>query len=77
MIKTFINKISKDYEKQVLSKLDISEINFIPVSALEGDNITKNSLNMPWYKGKPLMSLLEDAIVENFSIQFSLFQCNM
>ena len=71
--KEVFNKISKDYEKQVLAKLNVSEINFIPVSALEGDNITKNSLNMPWYSGKPLMSLLEDAIVENFcNADFSL-----
>ena len=60
-------KILKDYEQEVLSELDISDINFIPVSALEGDNITKNSSNMPWYEGKPLMSILETSVVENFS----------
>ncbi len=60
-------KILKDYEQEVLSELDISDINFIPVSALEGDNITKNSSNMPWYIGQPLMSILETAVVENFS----------
>ena len=61
------NKISKDYEKQVLNELNVSEINFIPVSASEGDNITKNSLNMVWYNGKPLMQLLESAVIENIS----------
>ena len=60
MIKMFTKKSLKTMKKQVLSELDISDINFIPVSALEGDNITKNSYNMPWYSGKPLMSLLED-----------------
>tara|TARA_Y100000816_G_C26107868_1_gene589480 strand:+ start:1060 stop:2937 length:1878 start_codon:yes stop_codon:yes gene_type:complete len=58
-------KILEDYEHQVLSELNVSEIHFIPVSALEGDNITKNSSNMNWYKGKPLMSLLESAVVES------------
>ncbi len=33
---------------------------FIPISAMEGDNITKNSDNTPWYKGKPLFGLLDD-----------------
>ena len=59
-------KILKDYEQQILSELNVSEINFIPVSALEGDNIIKNSPNMAWYKGKPLMDLLESAVVKNF-----------
>ncbi len=58
-------KILEDYEHQVLNELNVSEIDFIPVSALEGDNITKNSSNMDWYKGKPLMSILESAVVES------------
>ena len=31
----------------------------IPVSATEGDNITKKSAHMPWYKGKTLLDYLE------------------
>ena len=50
-----------------MSELNVSEINFIPVSASRGDNITKNSLNMVWYNGKPLMQLLESAVIENIS----------
>jgi len=33
---------------------------FIPISAMEGDNITKNSEKTPWYKGKTLLLLLDD-----------------
>lgn len=35
-----------------------SEINFIPISAFEGDNITTKSENTPWYKGPSLVDSL-------------------
>ncbi len=34
------------------------EIDFIPISAFEGDNITKASENTPWYKGPALVDSL-------------------
>jgi elongation factor 1-alpha len=34
------------------------EIDFIPISAFEGDNITKPSENTPWYKGPALVDSL-------------------
>ncbi len=40
-------------------KLDIHDITFIPVSALEGDNIVARSPNLPWYDGFPLLHHLE------------------
>ncbi|WP_017259731.1 sulfate adenylyltransferase subunit 1 [Pedobacter arcticus] len=40
-------------------KLGIHEVTFIPVSALHGDNIVNDSVNMPWYKGKNLLDHLE------------------
>ncbi len=36
------------------------EINFIPLSAFEGDNITKPSENTPWYKGPSLVQALDE-----------------
>jgi elongation factor 1-alpha len=36
-----------------------SEINFIPLSAFEGDNITELSDNTPWYKGPTLVKALD------------------
>lgn len=38
---------------------NIESLQVIPVSATEGDNITKNSENTSWYKGDPLLSYLE------------------
>lgn len=37
-----------------------SEVEFIPLSAFEGDNITSKSENTPWYKGKTLVEALDD-----------------
>ena len=35
-------KIVKDYKNLIFEKLDFNEITFLPVSALQGDNIVKN-----------------------------------
>ncbi|MRX48234.1 sulfate adenylyltransferase subunit CysN [Pedobacter puniceum] len=51
-------KIHADYHSLAI-KLNLHEVTFIPVSALKGDNIVNNSLNMPWYKGKSLLDHLE------------------
>jgi sulfate adenylyltransferase subunit 1 len=51
-------KILKDYEK-VSSKLAIKDIQFIPISALNGDNVVNRSENMPWFQGAPLLHTLE------------------
>lgn len=39
--------------------LGLENVAIIPVSATEGDNVTKSSPNMPWYKGKNLLEYLE------------------
>ena len=66
-----VNKMDMvDYEQQVFddirksyldlaAKLNLSEITFIPVSALKGDNIVNSSLRMAWYTGKNLLEHLE------------------
>ena len=42
------------------SKLDVNDIQFVPISALKGDNIVERSTNMNWYDGSSLMYLLEN-----------------
>ncbi|MHA7881057.1 MAG: sulfate adenylyltransferase subunit CysN [Saccharospirillum sp.] len=39
--------------------LDIPDIQFVPLSALDGDNVVSPSQRSPWYDGPTLMSLLE------------------
>ena len=41
------------------AKLDISDLTFIPISALLGDNVVQRSVNMPWYDGPSLLHHLE------------------
>ena len=53
--------IKKDY-KEIIPNLPHNEdlnIDFIPLSALDGDNILTVSPKCSWYKGKPLMELLD------------------
>jgi bifunctional enzyme CysN/CysC len=41
------------------SPMRLQEIEFIPMSALEGDNVIARSEKMPWYEGRPLLETLE------------------
>ena len=45
--------------KAFASKLEINDIQFIPISALKGDNVVNKSENMPWYHGSTMMYHLE------------------
>ena len=42
---------------------NVTDITFIPISALKGDNVVDRSENMPWYKGPPLLYHLENVYV--------------
>ena len=45
---------------QLLTELEIESHHFIPISALQGDNVVEKSDRMPWYKDGPLLPHLED-----------------
>lgn len=51
-------KIKKQFQA-FASKLNIQDIQFIPISALHGDNVVEKSGKMNWYGGPSLMYLLE------------------
>ena len=42
---------------------NVTDLTFIPISALKGDNVVERSENMPWYKGAPLLYHLENVYV--------------
>ena len=48
-----------DQFEEFLPRLDIKDVKFIPVSALNGDNVVDASPHMPWYPGPPLLAHLE------------------
>ena len=46
------------------AELELHQVELIPVSATEGDNITTLSTNMPWYVGPALLPYLESVDIE-------------
>lgn len=66
-----VNKMDLvDYKEEVFSsiierfeslreRLNLKDVQFIPISALKGDNVVEESKNMPWYAGSTLLNLLE------------------
>jgi sulfate adenylyltransferase large subunit len=49
----------RDEFRAFAGQLDAGEITFIPISALEGDNVVTRSTRTPWYDGPPLLEHLE------------------
>ncbi|HMG88981.1 MAG TPA: GTP-binding protein, partial [Chryseolinea sp.] len=58
------DKIVEDY-KAFSSKLEVFDIQFVPISALNGDNVVNRSENMPWYQGATLLHMLESVHIES------------
>ncbi|MTE27203.1 sulfate adenylyltransferase subunit CysN [Winogradskyella ouciana] len=52
------NEVINQFE-EFSSKLLVQDIRFIPISALNGDNVVNRSKNMDWYQGAPLLHTLE------------------
>jgi sulfate adenylyltransferase subunit 1 len=57
-------KIVEDY-KAFSSKLEVHDIQFVPISALNGDNVVNRSENMSWYQGATLLHMLETVHIES------------
>ncbi|HEV2456155.1 MAG TPA: GTP-binding protein [Verrucomicrobiae bacterium] len=50
----------RDEIESFLPRLDVfRDVKFIPISALQGDNVVFSSPNTPWYQGPPLLAHLE------------------
>lgn len=58
------NNIVIDYSK-VAAQLGLADVTYIPMSALQGDNIVDTSEKTPWYEGKPLLQFLEEIELDN------------
>jgi len=59
-------EIKKEY-RDFAESLDFDDVRFVPLSALNGDNVVEESVNMPWYPGATLMKLLNtiDVVPKN------------
>ena len=58
------NNIKNDYSKMA-EQLSLNNVVYIPISALDGDNIVDRSENLSWYDGKTLLDHLETVELEN------------
>jgi sulfate adenylyltransferase subunit 1 len=58
------NNIVIDYSS-VAASLGLKDITYIPISAINGDNIVEKSPNFPWYEGESLLHILENVAVAN------------
>ena len=52
------NEIRDEY-LAFATKLGLKDVRFVPISALDGDNVVNKSGNTPWFTGQPLMEILE------------------
>ena len=59
---TIFEKIKSEY-MSFASRLELPDVHFMPMSALKGDNVVKNSERMPWYQGPPLKHMLETVYI--------------
>ncbi|MBC7511567.1 MAG: sulfate adenylyltransferase [Ferruginibacter sp.] len=58
------NNIVIDYAA-VATSLGLKDITYIPISAINGDNIVEKSPAFPWYQGQSLLTILENVEVAN------------
>jgi bifunctional enzyme CysN/CysC len=56
------NQICDDY-RSFATRLDLPDLTFIPISALNGDNVVDRSDASPWYTGSTLMNFLESVYI--------------
>jgi sulfate adenylyltransferase subunit 1 len=67
------NNILIDYAK-LAKQLGIKEVTYIPISALNGDNIVDKSTHLPWYEGDTLLNHLENiSIADDINLTKSRF----
>jgi sulfate adenylyltransferase subunit 1 len=68
------NNIVIDYSA-VAKQLGLRDVTYIPISALNGDNLVERSQQTPWYEGKPLLQFLEEVEVgEDINVTDARFQ---
>jgi bifunctional enzyme CysN/CysC len=50
--------IKREFE-EFIARFEVADVSFVPMSALNGDNVVERSENMPWYQGSSLLHKLE------------------
>ena len=58
-----IFRATRDQFAEFASHINLPDIEYIPLSALDGDNVVQPSRRMPWYQGPSLLEHLESVPV--------------
>ena len=58
------NSIKKEFSA-FADRLNMHDVRYIPISALNGDMVVERGENLPWYDGIPLLELLETIEIAN------------
>ncbi|WP_394146947.1 sulfate adenylyltransferase subunit CysN [Shewanella atlantica] len=66
-------KIKKEY-REFAKDLSFTDVRFVPISALKGDNVVNESQQMTWYPGSTLLKLLNTVSVKQDSSESFRFQ---
>jgi bifunctional enzyme CysN/CysC len=64
----YSEQVYKDIQeglKETIERLEITNIEFVPVSALAGDNVVYGTENMPWYQGPTLLEYIQEWEIED------------
>ena len=64
----YSEQVYKDIQedlKETIERLEITNIQFVPVSALAGDNVVYGTENMPWYDGPTLLEYIQEWDIED------------
>ena len=64
----YSEQVFKDIQdglKETIRRLEITNIQFVPVSALAGDNVVYGTENIPWYQGPTLLEYIQEWDVED------------
>jgi len=56
------DRITADYT-DFATRLEVPDLKFIPISALQGDNVVERSRRMPWYHGEAVLDYLESVYI--------------
>jgi sulfate adenylyltransferase subunit 1 len=54
-----------DQFEEFSTRINVKDVRYIPISALNGDNVVTRSTNTPWFEGPTLMYLLETIHISN------------
>jgi bifunctional enzyme CysN/CysC len=76
----YSEKVFKEIQeglKETIERLEITNIQFVPVSALAGDNVVYGTENMPWYQGPTLLEYIQEWGVVEYGENFPRLNVQM